>query len=139
METMWKNGVVTLSKAFDDDVAQMISLFQDYLDNPRQFDSVKDLCTNWPRRVSIAGQQHGTDSFVDLMKRMEAFPATECACEGLLHQSRNLVSNFRHQMYDSMIVHLLVIKQESYGLTLRRSKSALRFSRTRSFSINRIA
>jgi hypothetical protein len=46
METMWKNGVVTLSKAFCYDVAQMISLFQDYLDNPRQFHSVKDLCTN---------------------------------------------------------------------------------------------
>jgi hypothetical protein len=30
METMWKNGVVTLSKAFHYDVAQMISLFQDY-------------------------------------------------------------------------------------------------------------
>jgi hypothetical protein len=33
METMWKKGVVTLSKAFHCDVAQMISLFQDYLDN----------------------------------------------------------------------------------------------------------
>jgi hypothetical protein len=42
METMWKKGIVTLSKAFHYDVAQMISLFQDYLDNPRQFQSVKD-------------------------------------------------------------------------------------------------
>jgi hypothetical protein len=33
---MWKKGVVTLSKAFHYDVAQMISLFQDYLDNPPQ-------------------------------------------------------------------------------------------------------
>jgi hypothetical protein len=46
METMWKKGVVTLSKTFSYEVAQMISLFQDYLDNPRQFHSVKDLCTN---------------------------------------------------------------------------------------------
>jgi hypothetical protein len=61
METMWKRGIVTLSKAFHYDVAQMISLFQDYLDNLRQFHSVKDLCTNCPRRVSIAGQQHDTD------------------------------------------------------------------------------
>jgi hypothetical protein len=30
METMWKKGVVTLSKAFYYDVAQMTSLFQDY-------------------------------------------------------------------------------------------------------------
>jgi hypothetical protein len=37
METMWKKGVVTLSKAFHYDVAQMTSLFQDHLDNPRQF------------------------------------------------------------------------------------------------------
>jgi hypothetical protein len=66
METMWKKGVVTLSKAFHYDVAQMNSLFQDYLDNPRQFHSVKDLCTNWPRPVSIAGQQHDTDSFLIL-------------------------------------------------------------------------
>jgi hypothetical protein len=83
METMWKTGSVTLSKTFHYDVAQMIGLFQDYLDNPRQFHSVKDLCTYWPRLVSIAGQQHDTDSFVDLVKRIEAFPATECACERL--------------------------------------------------------
>jgi hypothetical protein len=42
METMWKKRVVTSSKAFSYDVVQMISLFQDYLDNPRQFHSVKD-------------------------------------------------------------------------------------------------
>jgi hypothetical protein len=46
METMWKKGVSTISKAFHYDVAQMISLFQDYLDNLPQFHSVKDLCTN---------------------------------------------------------------------------------------------
>jgi hypothetical protein len=110
METMWKKGVVTLSKAFHYDVAQMICLFQDYLDNPRQFHSVKDLCTNWPRRVSMAGQQQDTDSFVDLVKRIEAFPATECVCERLFCQLRNLVGDFRHQMSDSMIIDLLVIK-----------------------------
>jgi hypothetical protein len=96
METMWKKGIVTLSKAFHYDVAQVISLFQDYLDNPRQFHSVKDLCTDWPRRVSIAGQQHDTASFVDLVKRMEAFPAIEYACERLFCQLRNLVGDFRH-------------------------------------------
>jgi hypothetical protein len=110
METMWKKGVVTLSKAFHYDIAQMIGLFQDYLNNPRQFHSVKDLCTNWPRRVSIADQQHDTDSFVDLVKRIEAFPGTECACERLFCQLRNLVRDFRHQMSDSMIADLLVIK-----------------------------
>jgi hypothetical protein len=46
IETMWKKGVATLSKALHFDVAQMTSLFQDYLDNPRQFHSAKDLCTN---------------------------------------------------------------------------------------------
>jgi hypothetical protein len=88
----------------------MISLFQDYLDNPRQFHSVKDLCTNWPRRVSIASQQHDTDSFVDLVKRIKAFPATECACERLFCQLRNLVGHFRRQISDSMIADRLVIK-----------------------------
>jgi hypothetical protein len=94
METMWKKGVVTLSKAFHHDVAQMISLFQDYLDNPRQFHSVKGLCTYWPRRVSRAGGQDDVNSFVDLVKRIEAFPATECACERLFCQFRNLVGDF---------------------------------------------
>jgi hypothetical protein len=46
METMWEKGVVTLSKAFHYDVAQMTSVFHGYLDNPRQFHSVKDLCSN---------------------------------------------------------------------------------------------
>jgi hypothetical protein len=109
-ETMWKTGIVTSSKAFHYDVDQMISLFQDYLDSQHQFHSVKDLCTNWPRRVSIAGQQHDTDSFVDLMKQIEASPAAECACERLYCQLRNLVGDFRHQMSDSMIVDLLVIE-----------------------------
>jgi hypothetical protein len=110
METMWKKVVVTLSKAFHYDVTQMISLFQDYLDNPRLFHSVKDLCIYWPRRVSIAGQQHDTDSFVDLVKRIEALPATEYVCERLFCQLRNLVGDFRRQMSDSMIVDLLMIE-----------------------------
>jgi hypothetical protein len=58
----------------------------------------------------MAGQQHDTDSFVDLVKRIEAFPATECACERLFCQLRNLVADFRHQMSGSMIVDPLVIK-----------------------------
>jgi hypothetical protein len=110
METMWKKGVVTLSKAFHYDVAQMISLFQDYLDSQHQFHSVKELCTNWLRLVSIAGQQHDTDSFVDPVKRIDAFPATECACKRLFCQLRNLVGDFRHQMSDSMTVDLLVTR-----------------------------
>jgi hypothetical protein len=110
METMWKKGFVTLSKSFHNDAAQMIGLFQDYLDNPRQFHSVKDLYTNRPRRVSIVSQKHRTDSFVDLAKRIEAFPATECVCERPFCQLRNLVGDSRHQMSDSMIVDLLVIK-----------------------------
>jgi hypothetical protein len=77
METMWKKGVITLSKAFHYDVAQMISLFQDYLDNPRQFHSVKNLCTYWPRQVSIAGQQHDTDSFVDETNRSFSSDVTQ--------------------------------------------------------------
>jgi hypothetical protein len=108
METMWKKAVVILSKVFYYHVAQMISLFQDCLDDPRQFHSVKDLCTNWPRRVSIAGQQYDTDSFVDLVKRIETFP--EGACGRLFCQLRNFVGDFRRQMSDSMMADLLVIK-----------------------------
>jgi hypothetical protein len=52
METMSNKGVVTLSKTLHYDVAQMISLFQAYLDNPRQFHSMKDLCPDWPQGVS---------------------------------------------------------------------------------------
>jgi hypothetical protein len=56
MEEMWKKGIVTLSKAFHSDAAQMTNLFRNDLDNPHQFDSVKDSYINRPRRVSIAGQ-----------------------------------------------------------------------------------
>jgi hypothetical protein len=107
----------------------MINLFQDYLDNPQQFHAVKDLCTNWLRWVSITGQHHDTDSFVDLVKRIEAFPATECACEGLFCQLRNLVGDFRHQMSDLWLSICCWSKQESYSPTLRRSKRVLRVSR----------
>jgi hypothetical protein len=128
METIWKKGVVTLAKAFYYDVAQTISVFQDYIDNPSQFGSVKDLCTNWRRWVSMAGQQHGTDSFVDLAKRIKAFPATECACERLFCQLRNLVGDFRHQISDSMNVDLLVVKTRIIWPKAHRSKCALRLS-----------
>jgi hypothetical protein len=58
----------------------------------------------------MAGRQHNTDSFVDLGKRIEAFSTTECVFERLFCQLRNLVGGFRHQMSDSMIVILLVIR-----------------------------
>jgi hypothetical protein len=46
MEALRKKGIIPLAKAFYCDFAQMISLCQDDLDNPGQFDSVKDLCKN---------------------------------------------------------------------------------------------
>jgi hypothetical protein len=58
----------------------------------------------------MACRQCDTDLFVDLVKRIEAFPGTECACERLFCQLRNLAGDFRHEMSDSMIVDLLVIK-----------------------------
>jgi hypothetical protein len=63
--------------------------------------------------VLVSNQSQFGDAwkpFVDLVKRIEAFPATECACERLFCQLRNLVDDFRHQMSDSMIVDLLVIR-----------------------------
>jgi hypothetical protein len=69
-----------------------------------------DLCANYPRFVSIAGRELDTGPFVDLVKRIKAFPATQCVCERLFCQLRNLVGAFRHQMCDSMIVDLLVVK-----------------------------
>jgi hypothetical protein len=71
---------------------------------------MKELYSNDQRGVSVAGRQIDTRPFVDLVKRIKAFPATECACEGLFCQLRNLVGDFRHQMSNSMIVDLLVIK-----------------------------
>jgi hypothetical protein len=98
MEAMWNRGVAAFAAAFSYSVAHMTDLFQNYLDHPRQFRSVMDLCANYPRSVSIAGQQLDTGPFVDLVKRIEAFPATECACERLFCQLHNLVGDFRHQM-----------------------------------------
>jgi hypothetical protein len=66
---------------FSYNAAEMIMLFHDWLYNPRQFDSVKNRCSNCPQLISVAGQQLDTRSFTDLLKRIEAFPATECACE----------------------------------------------------------
>jgi hypothetical protein len=54
-------------------------------------------------------RQLNTGPFVDLMKRIEALSATECACESLLPITYFL-GDFLHQMPDSMIVDLLVIK-----------------------------
>jgi hypothetical protein len=69
-------GIDTLAKVFSSDVAEMFRLFQDYFNNRCQFDSVKDLYSNYPQFISVAGQQLDTCSFTDLVKRIEALPAT---------------------------------------------------------------
>jgi hypothetical protein len=110
MEAMWQPGIDPLAKVFSCDEAEMIRPLQDYLYHLRHFDSVKDLYSNYPQFISVAGQQLDTCSFTDLVKRIEAFPATECACERLLCQLHNLIGDFRHQMSEATIVDLLTIK-----------------------------
>jgi hypothetical protein len=44
-----EQGVDTLASDFSYDAAQMGRLFQEYLDNSRQFGSVKELYSNYPR------------------------------------------------------------------------------------------
>jgi hypothetical protein len=108
MEAIWNRGIAALATVFSSDVAQMTHLFQNHPDHPWQFGSVMDLTANYPRYVSIAGQQLDTGPFSDLVKRIEAFPATKCAFEKLFCQLRNSVGDFRRQMWDSRIVDLLV-------------------------------
>jgi hypothetical protein len=55
MEAMWQQGINTLAEVSSYNVAEMIILFQDYLYNPRQFDSVKDPYSNDPQFMSVAG------------------------------------------------------------------------------------
>jgi hypothetical protein len=81
MEAMWQQSIDTLAKVFSDDVVEMIMLFQDCLYNSRQFDSVTNPYSNYLQFISLAGQQLDTCSFTDLLKRIEEFPATECAGE----------------------------------------------------------
>jgi hypothetical protein len=81
MEIMWQQGIGPLTKAFSYNVDEMVMSFQDYLSNPCQFDSAKDLSSNYSQLISVAGQQLNTLSFTDLVKRIEAFPTTEYACE----------------------------------------------------------
>jgi hypothetical protein len=42
MEILWKQGVDTLATAFSHDIAEMVSIFPEYFDNPHQFGSVKN-------------------------------------------------------------------------------------------------
>jgi regulator of sigma D len=85
MEAMWQQGIDTLAKVFSYNVIEMMMLFQDSLYNPRQCDSMKDQCSNYLQLISVAGQQLDIRSFTDLLKRIEAFPATDCACERLFY------------------------------------------------------
>jgi hypothetical protein len=77
METMWKSGLATWAMTFSDDLAQAASFVRDYLHYPRRFRSPKQLCISFPRCVSTAGRQHENDRVVDLVKRIEVFPASE--------------------------------------------------------------
>jgi hypothetical protein len=81
MDSVWRQGINTLAKAFSCNAAEMTMFFQDYLYNPRQFDSVKDTYSDYPQFISVACQQLDARSLTDLLERIEAFPATECACK----------------------------------------------------------
>jgi hypothetical protein len=76
-------GIDTMAKVFSYDVAGIVSLFQNFLYTPYQLDPLQDLYSNYPQFISAAGQQLDNHSFTDLVKRIEAFPAAECACERL--------------------------------------------------------
>jgi hypothetical protein len=62
------------------------------------------------------------------VKRIETFSATECACERLFYQLCNSIGDFRHQVPDSLIVGLLVIKTRNTWPNVHTSKNALVFS-----------
>jgi hypothetical protein len=59
----------------------MGSLLRAYRDNPRQLVSVKDLRTKYRRCLAVPGRQLDIGFFLDLAKRIEAFPAADGACE----------------------------------------------------------
>jgi hypothetical protein len=69
MEKMWRQGIDTLAKVFCDDVAEMIGLFQDYLYNLCQCNSVKDQYPKYPQFISVAGQKLDPYLFTDILKK----------------------------------------------------------------------
>jgi hypothetical protein len=84
IETMRKQTVDTLARTFSDDVAQIINLFQNELDSPGQFCSMKYSYSNCQRRISVATQRLEICLVVDFVKRRKVFPATECTNERFL-------------------------------------------------------
>jgi hypothetical protein len=76
MGAIWNRRVAALAMSVSSDGGQVSRLFQNCLDHPRQFGLAMDLCANYPRCLSIADRQLDTGTFVDLVKRTEAFPAT---------------------------------------------------------------
>jgi hypothetical protein len=72
-------------------------------------------CSNAPQQwkcLSVPGLQLNIGPFGDFVKRIEAFPAAECAYKGLSRQSNISVGDFRHEMSASTTVNLLAIKIE---------------------------
>jgi hypothetical protein len=53
-----------------------------------------------------------TDALVELGKRMAAFPATECTCERLFCNVRNLIGDFRQSMKAGTLRDLLCIRMQ---------------------------
>jgi hypothetical protein len=62
-------------------------------------------------------------------KTNRSFCVAECACKRLSFQLRNLLGDFRHQMSDSVIVDLLLIKTRIICPEDAQIKNTLRFSR----------
>jgi hypothetical protein len=74
VEVVWKQGIDALARVFSNNIDQMVSLFQDDVNNPRQFGSVQNRYSNCQRWVSVAGRRLATPSFVDFVKRIKVFP-----------------------------------------------------------------
>jgi hypothetical protein len=110
LEAMCNSAVATLATALFCDVVHITNFIHNYLNNRRQFGSMRDLHTDCWQCVSIARWQLDTRPFVDSAKRIEDPPARECACDRLFCQLHNLVGTFRDSMIDSMILELLGVK-----------------------------
>jgi hypothetical protein len=125
-------GLQTMATVFDIDYDAVLEVFHFYLSSmpirpsgiPHEWDNFPPfLEIRSPRtqdesdrrqagELSLATGCTPTAAFVEIGQRMATFPATECCCERLFCNVRNVVGDFRHAMKPETLRDLMTIRMD---------------------------
>jgi hypothetical protein len=112
MESFAREGIRSLCAIFHIESDNVIDLFLHYLwEMGPETMPTREFWAHFPKFVTL--RESGCTSaasLIELGERMAEFPATECSCERIFCQVRNLVGDFRQHMKSGTLRDLVRIR-----------------------------